>query len=268
MNEMEKHKKIFKTDKPIIGCVHLPALPGTPHYDPSMSFRDMVARAKREIVALQEAGFDAVIFANEGDRPYLSKVGPEIIASYTRIASQALDAVQVPYGCGVLVDPIAAISIAKALDATFIRAYISGVYADMCGLTVYNPGEIMRFRRNIGAEDVNIYCYCDAHGGSSLDTRSQADIADTAFSVLDPAGVLVPGQHAGLAPSFEEVEQMKQRFPDKPIMIASGVTPDNIKEALRISDGMVVGTYVKKDGILWNEVDPERAKRFIEAARG
>ena len=51
-------------------------------------------------------------------------------------------------------------------------------------------------------------------------------------------------------------------------MIASGVTPDNIKEALRISDGMVVGTFVKKDGILWNEVDPERAKRFIDAAKG
>ncbi len=268
MNLMENHKKIFKTDKPIIGCVHLTALPGTPHYDPSVSFKEQVKRARREIVALQQAGFDAIVFANEGDRPYLSKVGPEIIAAYTRIVSQALDVVEIPYGCGVLVDPYAAISIAKAIDASFIRAYISGVYADMCGLTVYHPGDLMRFKRNIGAEKVNIYCYCDAHGGTSLDTRSQSDMADTAFSVLDPAGVLVPGQHAGLAPDFSEVEQIKKRFADKPIMIASGVTPDNLKEALRISDGMVVGTYVKKDGILWNEVDPERAKRFIDAAKG
>ena len=173
MKQMEKHKNIFKTDKPIIGCVHLPPLPGTPHYDPSFSFKDMVERVKREIIALQEAGFDAIVFANEGDRPYLSKVGPEIIASYTRIVSQALEVVKIPYGCGVLVDPIAAISIAKAIDASFIRAYISGVYADMCGLTVYKPGEILRFRKNIDAENVNIYCYCDAHGGSSLDVRSQ-----------------------------------------------------------------------------------------------
>lgn len=267
MKQMEKHKNIFKTDKPIIGCVHLPPLPGTPHYDPSFSFKDMVERVKREIIALQEAGFDAIVFANEGDRPYLSKVGPEIIASYTRIVSQALEVVKIPYGCGVLVDPIAAISIAKAIDASFIRAYISGVYADMCGLTVYKPGEILRFRKNIDAENVNIYCYCDAHGGSSLDVRSQSDIADTAFSVLDPAGVLIPGQHAGLAPSFREVEEIKNRFQDQPVLIASGVTPENLKEALRISDGMVVGTYVKKDGILWNEVDPERAKRFINAAK-
>lgn len=268
MDWMENHKKIFKTDKPIIGCVHLAALPGTPHYDSTATFREQVARAKREIRALQDAGFDAIVFANEGDRPYLSKVGPEIVASYTRIVAQALDAVEIPYGCGVLVDPYAAISIAKAIDAQFIRAYISGVYADMCGLTQYHPGDIMRFRRNIGAEHVNIYCYCDAHGGTSLDSRSQSDMADTAFSVLDPAGVLVPGQRAGLAPDFKEVEQIKKRFPDRPIMIASGVTPDNIKHALQISDGMVVGTFVKKDGILWNEVDPERAKRFIDAAKG
>jgi len=268
MDLMKNHKHTFKTDKPIIGCVHLTALPGTPHYDANVSFKEQVERARREIIALQDAGFDAIIFANEGDRPYLSQVGPEVIAAYTRIAAQALDVVKVPYGCGVLVDPYAAISIAKALDATFIRAYVSGVYADMCGLTVYEPGKIMRFRKSIDAENVNIYCYCDAHGGTSLDTRSQSDMSDTAFSVLDPAGVLVPGQHAGLAPDFGEVAEIKNRFAEKPVMIASGVTPDNVKEALRISDGMVIGTFVKQDGILWNEVDPERAKRFIDAAKG
>lgn len=267
MTLMEKHINTFKTDKPLIGCVHLTALPGTPHYDPTVSFKEQVERAKREAIALQEAGFDALIFANEGDRPYLSTVGPEVIAAYTRIAAETLSVVKIPYGCGVLVDPVAAIAIAKALDAKFIRAYISGVYADMCGLNVFKPGEILRYRRNISAEDVNIYCYCDAHGGTSLDTRTQSDIADTAFSVLDPAGVLVPGQHAGLAPSFAEVEAIKKRFPDKPILIASGVTPDTVKEALRISDGMVVGTYIKKDGILWNEIDPERARFFVEKAR-
>lgn len=268
MNLMQNHKNTFKTDKPVIGCVHLTALPGTPHYDGTVSFREQVERARREIIALQDAGFDALVFANEGDRPYLSQVGPEVVAAYTRIVSQTLEVVEIPYGCGVLVDPYAAISIAKAIDATFIRGYISGVYADMCGLTVYEPGKIARFKKNIDADNVNVYCYCAAHGGTSLDTRSQADVADTAFSVLDPAGVLVTGQRAGLAPELREVEEIKNRFSDKPVMIASGITSENVKEALKVSDGMVVGTYVKQDGILWNEVDPERAKRFIDAAKG
>jgi membrane complex biogenesis BtpA family protein len=268
MDLLKNHKETFRTEKPIIGCVHLAALPGTPHYDLNLTLKDRVEQAKREIIALQDAGFDALVFANEGDRPYLSKVGPEIVACYTRIVSQALDVVKIPYGCGVLVDPYAAISIAKAIDASFIRAYISGVYADMCGMTEYRPGEILRFKKNIDAENVNVYCYCDAHGGTSLDTRSQADMADTAFNVLDPAGVLVPGQHAGLAPDFNVVIEMKQRFPDKPILIASGITPDNARYAMEISDGMVIGTYVKRDGVLWNEVDPERAKKFIEKVKG
>jgi membrane complex biogenesis BtpA family protein len=267
MDLLAKHREIFKTQKPIIGCVHLTALPGTPHYDKTVNFNDQVKRAKREIVALQEAGFDALVFANEGDRPYISRVGPEIIAAYTRVVSQALDAVTIPYGCGVLVDPYAALSIAKAIDARFIRAYISGVYADMCGLNIYQPGEILRFKKNIDADDVAVYCYCDAHGGTSLDTRNPVEIADTAFSVFDPAGVLVPGQHAGLAPDFSDVISMKNKFPDKPIMIASGITPDTVRHAMDISDGMVVGTFIKKDGILWNEIDPERAKCFIAAAK-
>jgi membrane complex biogenesis BtpA family protein len=267
MELLTKHRGLFKTEKPIIGCVHLTALPGTPHYDKTVSFKEQVERAKREITALQNAGFDALVFANEGDRPYLSKVGPEVVAAYTRIVSQALDAVTIPYGCGVLVDTYAAIAIAKAIDARFIRAYISGVYADMCGLNIFQPGEIMRFKKNIGADDLAIYCYCDAHGGTSLDTRNPTEIADTAFNVLDPAGVLVPGQRAGLAPDFNDVAGMKKKFPDKPVLIASGITPGTARKALEIADGMVVGTYVKKDGILWNEVDSERAKRFIEAAK-
>ncbi|GHV63825.1 sgc region protein SgcQ [Spirochaetia bacterium] len=268
MDLMKKHRETFRTDKPVIGCVHLTALPGTPHYDKKDTMKSMVERAKREIAALQNAGFDALVFANEGDRPYLSTVGPEIIACYTRVVAQALDSVKIPYGVGVLVDPVAAICIAKALDAQFIRAYIHGVYADMCGLHDFRPGELLRLRRNIDADNVGVYCYCDAHGGTSLDTRSQEDMADTAFSVLDPSGVLVPGQRAGLAPDFKDVIAMKKRFPDKPVLIGSGITPDNAKEAMKIADGMVVGTFVKQDGILWNEVDPERAKRFIAAAKG
>jgi uncharacterized protein len=264
---MQNHRQTFKTDKPFIGCVHLMALPGTPHYDRNISFKEQVERATREVKALQEAGFDAIIFANEGDRPYQFTVGPEIIASYVRIATETLQHVKIPYGCGVLIDPIATIAIAKALDAKFIRTYVTGTYADIFGFHDFRPGDIYRFRKNIDAEDVNLYCYFDAHGGTSLDTRSQSDMIDTAFSTLNPSGVLIPGQRAGLAPDFKLVKEIKDRYKDKPIMIASGVNISNVKEARNIADGFVVGTCLKKNGVLWNEIDPERAKKFIEAAK-
>ena len=156
---MEKHKQTFKASKPFIGCVHLEALPGTPYYDKYVSFKERVERAVREAKALQAAGFDAIIFANEGDRPYLFNVGPEIIASYVRIATEVLQHVSIPYGCGVLIDPIATIAIAKALDAKFVRTYVTGSYADVFGFHEFRPGDIYRFRKSIDAEDVNLYCY-------------------------------------------------------------------------------------------------------------
>lgn len=267
-NLMENHKQIFKTSKPFIGCVHLQALPGTPYYDKNITFKERAERAIREAKALEEAGFDAIIFANEGDRPYLFNVGPEIIASYVRVATEVLQHVNIPYGCGVLIDPIATISIAKAIDAKFVRTYVTGTYADMFGFHEFRPGDIYRFRKNIDAENVNLYCYFDAHAGTSLDARTQSDMIDTAFATLNPSGVLIPGQRAGLAPDFEEVKKIKDRYKDKPIMIASGVNTNNVREARDLADGFVIGTCLKQDGILWNEIDPERAKKFIEMAKG
>jgi uncharacterized protein len=35
---------------------------------------------------------------------------------------------------------------------------------------------------------------------------------------------------------------------------------------LAASDGVIVGSDLKTDGGTWNPVDPERVKRFLEAA--
>ncbi|MCG1013405.1 BtpA/SgcQ family protein [Tepidanaerobacter sp. GT38] len=267
INHMEQHKSIFKTEKPLIGCVHLIALPGTPYYDPEISLKQQVERAKSEVRALQEAGFDAIIFANEGDRPYVFKVGPEIVASYVRIVTEVLNEVNLPHGCGVLIDPYATLAVAKAIDAKFVRTYVTGTYADTFGFHHFEPGEIYRYRKNISAENVNIYTYFDAHAGTSLDTRDQFNKIDTTLATTELAGILVTGQRAGLAPDFEEVKAIKSKFPNHPVLIASGINESNVNKALAISDGLIVGTCLKKDGILWNPVDPERAKRFVEIAK-
>ena len=36
-------------------------------------------------------------------------------------------------------------------------------------------------------------------------------------------------------------------------------------EILAVADGLFVGTSLKRDGITWNPVDPERAERFMSA---
>jgi hypothetical protein len=38
-----------------------------------------------------------------------------------------------------------------------------------------------------------------------------------------------------------------------------------VDEILSIADGVFVGTSLKRDGVIWNPVDPERAVRFMNA---
>ena len=54
--------------------VHLGALPGAPLHDGKAGIAGLVEGARRDLAALQAAGFDAVMFGNENDRPYEFKV--------------------------------------------------------------------------------------------------------------------------------------------------------------------------------------------------
>ena len=50
--------------------VHLGALPGSPLYDAERGIDGIVESGPADLLALQAAGFDAVMFGNENDRPY------------------------------------------------------------------------------------------------------------------------------------------------------------------------------------------------------
>ncbi len=268
MTLLEKHREIFKTDKPIIGCVHLMAMPGTPYYDATVTIEQQIERAKREAKILMDLGYDALVFANEGDRPYLTEVGPEVIATYVRIASAVIPTLTIPYGCGVLIDPKATIAVANAIGAKFVRTYVSNSYEGTFGPQSFSPAEIFRYRSNIGAEAVNVYTYFEAHAGVSLDTRDLNDQVSSGFAALPINGMLIGGPRAGLPPEASTLANVKKTFPDYPLILGSGGNPDNIKELLQYADGVIIGTNIKKDGYLYNEVDYERAKRFITAAKG
>ena len=59
----------FKTIKPIIGMVHLQALPGDPGYDSDKGMYDVVRATREDLLALQAGGVDGVMFSNELSMP-------------------------------------------------------------------------------------------------------------------------------------------------------------------------------------------------------
>jgi predicted TIM-barrel enzyme len=52
-----------------------------------------------------------------------------------------------------------------------------------------------------------------------------------------------------------------------PLLIGSGVTPENINRVYDKADGFIVGSYFKKDGKGDNAVEGRRVKRFMEKIR-
>jgi len=264
---MEQHELTFGTKKPVIGCLHMMALPGTPYADPTVTYKDHIKRLKEDAKVLMDNGFDAAVFANEGDRPYLTSVGPEIVASYVRIATEVADILTIPYGCGVLIDPIATLAVAKAIDARFVRTYVSNTYVGTFGYQSFNPAEIFRFQKQIGAENVKVYTYFEPHAGTCIDIRPVEAMVDAGVMNLPISGILMGGPRAGLPPQASNIANIKNKFTKVPVIIGSGGTKDNIAELLSIGDGVIIGTSIKKDGILWNQVDPDRAAAFIKAAK-
>ena len=57
---MEKHLETFGVPRPIIGCLHMQALPGTPYADDKMTLEEQIRRLKQDARVLQDAGFATV----------------------------------------------------------------------------------------------------------------------------------------------------------------------------------------------------------------
>ncbi|MCD4653075.1 phosphorybosylanthranilate isomerase, partial [bacterium] len=79
-----KHLDLFKTHKPIIGCIHLLPLPGAPLYDGNL--KGIFERALHEVDIYRNLGVHAIIVENFGDIPFFpDSVPAETLATMTAI---------------------------------------------------------------------------------------------------------------------------------------------------------------------------------------
>ena len=69
---------IFKSAKPIIGMVHLPASPGQPQFKSKPDLKAMISAVAADVKALQDGGVDGLLFCNESDLPYTTRVNSEV----------------------------------------------------------------------------------------------------------------------------------------------------------------------------------------------
>jgi len=260
-------REVFAQDKVIIGMVHLPASPGCPNHSRDMGMAAILERVEADVESLQAGGVDAVMFCNEDDRPYTLQVGPEVVAAMTRAVTAMLPRLKVPFGIDVLWDPIAAIAVAHATGASFVREVFTGAYAGEIGVWNTDCAEALRFRQRIGAERIKLLYNINAEFAAPMAPRPLAAVAKSAvFSSLADA-LCVSGQMTGEETGTENLRAVKEVVPNVPVFANTGVNAETVAEKLAIADGAIIGTSFKRDGVTWNPVDPERVKRFMKGVR-
>ena len=258
---------LFRSPKPVIGMIHVGALPGTPaHREP---LRAIESRALREARIYREAGLDGVMLENMHDTPYLrGQVGPEIVAAMTLIARAVKDAVRLPCGVQILAGANReALAVAHAAGLDFIRAegFAFAHVADE-GIIESSAAELLRYRRAIGADAVQVWADVKKKHSSHAIT-ADVSIAETAHAVEFMRGdaVIVTGLVTGQAPLPDDVHEVK-RATRLPVLLGSGVRAANIATFRGAADGFIIGSEFKRAGHWPAPVDPRRVERFMRAA--
>ena len=260
-------EELFRVNKPVIAMVHLLALPGDPHYDPSGGMEKVIEYARQDLRALQAGGVDAVMFSNEASLPYLTKVESVTTAAMARVIGELHSEIEVVFGVNVLWDPKASLDLAAATGARFVREIFTGVYASDFGLWNTNVGETIRHQHAIGAKDVRVLFNIVPEAAVYLGQRDAAEIARSTVFNARPDGLCVSGLTAGSETDAQVLKQVKAAVPDTPVFANTGVNLENVAEQLSIADGAVIGTAFKRDGKTFNPVEEARVKALMDRVR-
>lgn len=260
--------ELFGNQKPVIGMVHIQALPGTVPYDREAGLAAVTANARRDYESLVRGGISGVIFCNEFDKPYSVGVGPHIVASMTHIIEEVRrDAGGIPFGVDIQWDPKAALAVAGATGASFIRGIVCGTYCGDYGLLTPDPEGILAYRHKIGADGVKILTNLAPEFSSCLDTRDICLRARTAVKSSLVEGLCVSGVMAGARTPYEQLRSVKECVREAAVFANTGVDFDSVAGILRVADGCCVATCLKKGGVPTNRIDVENVKRLMEKAR-
>ena len=227
----------------------------------------LVDGVTRDIDALQRAGFDALMFGNENDRPYEFAVDTASTATMAYVIGRVRARIELPFGVNVLWDPMSSIALAAATGAAFVREIFTGTYASDMGPWTPDAGKAMRYRDRLHRSDLALLYNVSAEFAYSLDQRPLPDRARSAVFSSIPDAILVSGQITGEAASMSDLEAVKKALPDTPVLANTGVKHATVADVLGIADGCIVGSSLKVDGNTWNAVDPERAAEFMRLAR-
>ena len=233
---------MFRERKPVMAMLHLK---GT-------SPDDVLERMKRELDTYVTEGVDAVIvedyFGTYGDMrralAYIEQTKPDIV-----------------YGVNCLNIDARGFELAGEFGAAFVQldSVVGHVKPrDEEALAAFL--ELFRSR----------YEGCVLGGvrfkyQPVLSERSLEEDLEIAKGRCD--AVAVTQDATGQETSLDKIRAFREGLGDFPLIVAAGVTPENLKESFKIADGAVVGSYFKDTYRDDGELSAEHVRTFMDAVR-
>jgi membrane complex biogenesis BtpA family protein len=252
----------------LVGMVHLLPLPGSPRWGGALDA--VVERAVGDARALAAGGFHACLVENWGDAPFSpGRADPATIAAMAVVVAEVRRAVALPVGVNVLKnDAGGALAVAAATGAAFVRVnvHVGAVVGDQ-GLLQGDAYTTLRYRRLLGATTRLFVDVGGKHAVPLAPVELEQVARDAAERGLADA-LVVSGPATGQPTDPGDVKRVRAVVADRPLLVGSGVTPDTVGPLLALADGVIVGTWLKRDGRTTNPVDPERVRVLARAAAG
>lgn len=255
---------LFRSEKVFIGVVHLPPLPGSPQWGGDMDW--VLNRAQEEALTLAQGGANGIIVENFGDTPFrIGRVEPDTVAAMSLAVDRVKQVTTLPVGVNMLRnDARSALAVASVAGAAFIRVNVHyGVMAAEEGMVQGEAYDTLRYRAALGS-DVKILADVLVKHAVPVGPQDLALMAQETVYRGMADGLIVSGPVTGLPAEAEDVATVRNAVPEGFILVGSGVDESNAGRLLAQADGAIVGTSLKRDGIVSNPIDPDRVKRLAE----
>ncbi|HEX4950641.1 MAG TPA: BtpA/SgcQ family protein [Blastocatellia bacterium] len=259
---------LFSQPKPILGMIHVGALPGTPAN--SQSVAALMAQAVSEARMYRNGGVDGIIIENMHDVPYLrGSVGPEIVAAMTMIGQAVKAEANLPVGVQILAGAnIEAMAVAHAAGLDFIRAegYVFAHVADE-GVIESSAAKLLRYRKLIGAEAVQVWADVKKkHSSHAITADISLGATAEAVEFMRGDAVIVTGNVTGDAPQLADVHEVKAHC-RLPVLLGSGIDADNLATFYEVADGFIIGSFFKADGDWRQPVAAARVEKLMNVVQ-
>jgi len=260
----------------LIGVVHMGAMPGDPGHDGG-GFEGVEAWPLADAEALASGGARGMILENFGSTPFPKgtagqRTPPHQVAFMGALARRLRERhPDLLLGINCLRnDARAAMGVAVAAGADFVRVNVhTGAMLTDQGLIEGEAGETLRYRDALGAGDsVAVLADVLVKHAAPLTPTDPAEATRECLERGMADGVIVTGQATGGPIDVNTLEQARGACGGKPVLLGSGVCPDNAEKLCPLADGAIVGTWLKRDGDVHAPVDQERVKKLVQVVSG